>query len=59
MSHASFPISVRRRSVGALVCFVKTIHLGYDRRLVQRAVEYIIVMKANRVFVRALQDMFV
>ena len=49
MSHASFPISVRRRSVGGFV-FVKTIHLGYDRCLVQRAVEYIIVKKANRVF---------
>jgi hypothetical protein len=58
MSYASFSISVERRSVGGLV-FVKTMHLGYDRRLVQRAVEYITLMKANRVFVKALQDMFV
>jgi hypothetical protein len=43
ISHASFPISERRRSVGGLV-FVKTIHLGYDRCLVQRAVEYIVKM---------------
>jgi hypothetical protein len=57
MPHASIPISVQRRSVGGLA-FVRTIHLGYDCRLVQRAVEYIIVMKANRVFVKMLHDMF-
>jgi hypothetical protein len=41
MSHASYPISVQHRRVGGLV-FVKTIHLGKDHRLVQRAVEYMV-----------------